>query len=87
LMALAALVAWAAARLEDQPASQSIDPQHGGVAIAGAFAACFCVVAVWRLREVSRGRRGWLGASVWLAFAVLALFLVDFVAVASRLGG
>jgi hypothetical protein len=56
-------------------------------AIAGAFAACFCVVAVWRLREVSRGRRGWLGASVWLAFAVLALFLVDFVAVASRLGG
>jgi peptidoglycan biosynthesis protein MviN/MurJ (putative lipid II flippase) len=83
---LAALVAWAAASLEDQPPSQSIDPQHAGVATAGAFAACFCIVALWRLRKASRGR-GWLGASVWLAVAIIALFVVVLVAFASRLGG
>jgi uncharacterized membrane protein len=83
---LAAFVGWSAARLEAQPASQSIDPQHVGVAIAGAFAAYFCIVALWRLRKASRGR-GWLGASVWFALAIIALFVVVLVALASRLGG
>jgi hypothetical protein len=87
LIALAAFVAWAAARLEDQPASQSIDPHHSGVITAGAFAAAFCIYALWQLREVSRGRGGWLGASGWFAVALIALFVVLFVAVASRLGG
>jgi hypothetical protein len=86
LIALAAFVAWAAAHLEDQPASQSIDPQHTGVATAGGFAACFCIVALWTLRKASRGR-GWLAASIWLALATIALFVVVLVAVASRLGG
>jgi hypothetical protein len=86
LIALAAFVAWAAARLEDQPASQSIDPHHAGVATAGAFAACFCIVALWRLRKASQGR-GWSGASVWFALAIIALFVVVLVAFASRLGG
>ena len=87
LIALAAFVSWAAARLEDQPASQSIDPNHHGVLIAGAFAAGFCVYALWHLREASRGRGGWLAASTWFAVALIALFVVLFVAVASRLGG
>lgn len=86
LVALAAIVAWAAARLENQPASQSIDPQHAGVATAGAFAVCFCIVALWKLRKASRGR-GWMGASVWLALATIALVVVVLVALASRLGG
>lgn len=86
LVALAAIVAWAAVRLEDQPASQSIDPQHAGVATAGAFAACFCSVALWRLWKASRGQ-GWVGAYVWLALATVALFVVVLVALASRLGG
>ena len=87
LIALTAFVAWAAAHLEDQPASQSIDPSHKGVATAGAFAAGFCAFALWNLREISRGRRGWLAASGWCALALIALFVVLFVAVASRLGG
>lgn len=87
LLALAGLVAWSAARLEDQPPGQSIDPQHVGVAVTGGFAAYFCAVALWRLRNVSRGRSGWLGASVWIALALAALVVVDLVAFASRLGG
>ena len=87
LIALAAFVVWAAARLEDQPASQSIDPSHKGVITAGVFAAGFCIYALWHLREVSRGRGGWPGASVSFALALIALFVVLFVAVASRLGG
>jgi hypothetical protein len=86
-MALAAFVAWAAAWLEDQPASQSTDPHHRGVLTAGAFAAGFCIYALWRLREASRGRGGWLAASGWFAVALIALFVVLFVAFASRLGG
>ncbi len=87
LVALAGFVSWSAARLEDQPPGQSIDPDHIGVALAGAFAAYFCVVALWRLRDVSRGHDEWVGVSVWIALAVAALFVVDLVAVASRLGG
>jgi hypothetical protein len=81
------LVGWAAARLEDQPANQSIDPSHSGVVTAGIFAAGFCIYALWSLRGVSRGRRGWVGASVWFALALIALFGVVLVAFASRLGG
>ena len=87
LVALAAFVAWAAAWLEDQPVSQSIDSHHHGVVTAGAFAAGFCIYALWELREVSRGRQGWLAASGWFVAALIALFVVLIVAVASRLGG
>jgi hypothetical protein len=87
LIALAAFVGWAAATLEDQPANQSIDPNHHGVVTAGVFAAGFCVYALWQLREAARTRRGWLAASAWFAIALIALFVVLLVAVASRLGG
>jgi hypothetical protein len=87
LIALAAFVAWAAAWLEDQPPSQSTDPSHVGVALAGAFAAGFCINALWHLREASRGRAGWLAASGWFAVALIALSVVPFIAFASRLGG
>lgn len=87
LVALAGFVSWSAARLEDQPPGQNIDPDHIGVVLTGAFAAYFCVVALWRLRDVSRGRDEWVGASTWIALAVAALLVVEFVAVASRLGG
>jgi hypothetical protein len=87
LVALAGLVAWSAARLEDQPPAQSLDPQHVGVAVTGAFAAYFCAAALWRLRDVSRDRSGWLRAIVWIVLAIAALLVVDLVAFASRLGG
>jgi len=73
--------------IEDQPANQSIDPNHHGVVTAGAFAAGFGTYALWHLREASRRREGWLAASAWFAIALIALFVVLFVAVASRLGG
>jgi amino acid permease len=87
LLALAALVAWAAARLEDQPPAQSIDPHHVGVAVAGAVAAGSCIVALWQLRQATRGRSGSLVAWVSIALAVAALVIVVAVAFASRLGG
>lgn len=87
LMALAALVGWAAAWLEDLPPSQTIDPHHSGVAIAGGIAALFCIYALWHLSDVARGRAGWVGAGFGLALALLALLAVDAVAFASRLGG
>ena len=87
LIALAALVGWAAVWLEDQPANLSTDPNHYGVVTAGAFAAGFCVYALWQLREALRGQGGWLAASAWFAIALIALFVVLFVAFASRLGG
>ena len=43
LIVLAVFVGWAAAWLEDQPASQSTNPSHSGVITAGVFGAGFCV--------------------------------------------
>ena len=87
LLALAAFAAWAAVRLEDQPSGQSLDPHHVGAVIAGAVAAGCCVIALWQLGEVSRGRSAWHVASVWVAFAAAGLVAVVAVAFASRLGG
>jgi hypothetical protein len=67
--------------------SQSLDPHRRGYAVAGAVAAALCINALWRLREVARGRTGWgiAGASVW--FAILALIVLLLVAIRSQLGG
>jgi hypothetical protein len=88
LVGLAAL-AYAFAALQDFSlgGSQSLDPSRRGFAAAGAFAAVLCVVALWRLREVARGRAGWGDAGLCFAFAVLALLVLLAVATASRLGG
>jgi hypothetical protein len=68
-------------------AQQSLDPHRRGFGIATGFAVALCVVALRRLREVARGRSRWLGACVWFALAVLALFALIAVGFASRLGG
>jgi hypothetical protein len=67
--------------------SQSTDPGRLGYAAAGALAAGLCINALWRLREVERGRTGWGDVGVSVYFAVLALCVLLFVAFASRLGG
>jgi predicted Co/Zn/Cd cation transporter (cation efflux family) len=88
LVGLAAL-AYALAALLDFTLSggQSLDPHRRGFATAGALAGVLCVVALWRLRTVARGRTGWGDAGLSFAFAVLALFALLVVAFASRLGG
>jgi peptidoglycan/LPS O-acetylase OafA/YrhL len=85
LVALAAVAAWYAAILE-QPPSRTTDPHHHDLYVAGVFAAGFCLYALSRLREVSRGRARWAGASLWFVLAVIALLVVDAVAALSRLG-
>ena len=67
--------------------SQSTDPHRRGYAAAGAVAASLCINALWRLREVARGRTGWEVAGASFGFAMLALVVLLFVAFASRLGG
>jgi hypothetical protein len=67
--------------------SESLDPHRRGYAVAGAFAAAFCLVALWQLREVARGHTGWGIAGLYFAFAVLALFVLLAVAIGSQLGG
>jgi hypothetical protein len=88
LVGLAAL-AYALAALLDftLSPSQSTDPHRRGFAAAGAFAAALCINALWRLREVARGRTGWGIAGLSFGYAIFALFVLLFVAWASRLGG
>jgi hypothetical protein len=88
LLVLAAL-AYASAALLDFTLGpgQSLDPHRHGFAVAGALAAVLCILALWRLREVARGRTGWSDAGLSFAFAVLALLVLVVVAFASRLGG
>lgn len=88
LVALAVL-AYALAALLDftLSGSQSTDPHRRGFAAAGAFAAALCINALWQLRKVARGRTGWGQAGLSVGFASLALFVLLFVAFASRLGG
>jgi hypothetical protein len=52
--------------------SQSLDPNRVGFAVAGAFAAALCINALWRLREVARGRTGWGIAGLSFGYAILA---------------
>ena len=88
LVCLAALAYTLAALIDfSLSGSQSLDPSRHGYAVAGALAAVLCVVALWRLREVARGRAEWGDAGVAFVIAVLALFVLLAVAVASRLGG
>jgi hypothetical protein len=88
LLALAALAGTIAAWLEDLPQSQSLEPDHSGVGTAGLFTAVSCLVALWRLGDVARGRGRWLAASYWFALALVGLLVTDAVALASRrLGG
>ncbi len=84
-----AVLAYALAALLDftLSGSQSTDPHREGFAAAGALAAALCINALWRLREVARGRTGWGDAGLSFGFAILALFVLLFVAFASRLGG
>lgn len=88
LLGLAALAYLVAALLDfTLPPAQSLDPQRQGFATAGVLAGVLCILALWRLREVRRGRAGWGDAGLSFAFAVGALFVLVLVAFASRLGG
>jgi predicted Co/Zn/Cd cation transporter (cation efflux family) len=84
-----AVLAYALAALLDFTLSggQSLDPHRHGFATAGALAAALCILALWRLREVARGRTGWGDAGLSFGFAILALLVLVVVAFASRLGG
>jgi len=88
LMCFAAFAYVSAALLDfTLSGSQSTDPSRHGYAAAGALAAALCINALWRLREVARGRTGWGDAGASFGFAILALIVLLFVAFASRLGG
>jgi hypothetical protein len=67
--------------------AQTLDPNRKGYAIAGAIAAALCIYALYGLREVARGRTEWGEAGLVFALAILALFGLLFVAIASQLGG
>lgn len=67
--------------------SQSLDPHRRGYAAVGALAAALCINALWRLREVARGRSEWGDAGASFAFAILALIVLLLVAIRSQLGG
>jgi hypothetical protein len=67
--------------------SQSLDPHRRGYAVAGAVATALFINALWRLREVARGRTGWGDAGASFGFAILALIVLLLVAIASVLGG
>jgi len=67
--------------------SQSLDPHRRGYAVAGAVAAALCINALWRLREVARGRSEWGDAGVGIGLAILALIVLLLVAIRSQLGG
>ena len=84
-----AALAYALAALLDFTAGpeQSLDPHRHGFALAGGLAAAFCLLALWRLREVAHGRTGWGDAGLSFAVALLALLALVVVAFASRLGG
>jgi len=88
LVGVAAL-AYAVAALLDftLDPGQSLDPHRHGFAMAGSLAAAFCILALWRLREVARSRTGWGDAGLSFAVALVALFVLVVVAFASRLGG
>jgi hypothetical protein len=84
---LLAALAYAVAAFADftLSGSQSLDPHRRGYAVVGVFAAVSCTYALWRPREVARGRTGWGDAG--LGLAIFALFVLLAVAFASRLGG
>jgi uncharacterized membrane protein len=65
----------------------SIDPHHSGFGTAAGIASAFCVAALWRLKELGRGRERWWAAACWFGLAVVALVALVAVAFASRLGG
>lgn len=67
--------------------NESLDPHRVGFGVAAAFAAAFCLGALWQLTLAGRGRAGILGATVCFGLAVLALLALLAVAFASRLGG
>jgi divalent metal cation (Fe/Co/Zn/Cd) transporter len=83
LVATGALVAWAAAVLDD-PAG---DPQRSGVGTAGGFAAAFTIVALFKLEQARRrrSRAGW--AFAWAAMALASFAVLLLVAEATRLIG
>jgi len=87
LVGLAATSGGLAALLESGDSQQRLDPHDTGAGTAAGFAVVFCLVALWRLREVARGRAGWLDAGFWFSLAVVALLALDVVAFASNLGG
>jgi len=86
LVGAAAVAGGLAALLESGDPSQSLDPHHTGAFTAAGFAAVLCVVALWRLRELARGRAGWLDAGVCYSLAAVALLVLVAVAFASNLG-
>jgi len=86
LAGLAIVTGGLAALLESGDPYQSLDPHHTGAGTAAGFAAVFCLVALWRLRDVARGRAGWFDAGLWFSLAVVALLALDVVAFASNMG-
>jgi hypothetical protein len=87
LVALAVLAGGLATWLESGDRATSLDPHHRGAGTAAGFAAAFCILALWRLRELGRGRTGWWEVAWCSLFAVGGLLFLDAVAFASRLGG
>lgn len=66
---------------------ESLDPHRAAFGTSAAFAAAFCVGALWQLRLVGRGRAGLFGAACCFGLALLALVALIVVAFATRLGG
>lgn len=87
LIGPAIVVGGLAVLLESGDPSQSLDPHHTGAFTAAGFAVVFCVVALWRLKEVARGRAGRLDAGLWYSLGVAGLLALLAVAFASNLGG
>jgi len=83
LLGGAGLAAWGAVVLDDP----GLDPHHSAVGTAGIFAAGFCLVALFKLERAMRGARSWMNASIWFIIASLSLFVLDLIALATRLGG
>jgi hypothetical protein len=89
LVAMAALTGWQAATTVRSNAATLTNPgrAYAWVVTAGIFAACFCIPALWYLRRVWEGRRGWRAVMVSYPLAVIALYGVLVVAGLTGLGG
>jgi hypothetical protein len=80
--AIAAAV-WAALALDDRGA----DPNRAVVGAPGFCAALFCVIALWKLAQVSGTTIAIVWPIVWLALAIASRCALVAVAFATRLTG
>lgn len=84
-----AVVAYVLAALLDftLSGSQTTDPNRAIFFVAGLVGAACCINALRRLRDVAHARATWFAAGGAFGLAIFALFLLLFLAFASRLGG